>query len=353
MSNNSGGERLRVAVLGCGAIGAWHARILSESAQAELVGLCDLNAEMVSALADTLGTKAYTHADRLFAEGKLDAVVIATPEEAHVAQAVAAAEAGCAMLIEKPVASDLAGIAEIAAAVERAGVMAMAAHVERFEVGYAHLHEAVVQGACGRVVSVSARRRFGPVQAPRFAGRSSTLRMLGVHDFDLVNWMHPAEPVEVFAVAGRGAIFEACGMDDCVTTTIRYGDGAVGRVDSAWTLPMAYEQWDKPEGMSPSGDNILEVFGDQGMVANDLTLRHQQLTIFDAAHGFRAAGLRHQAVLHGQVVGALRDENEHFLSCVRDGKAPLIGLDDARRAIALTEAAERSLAEGKPIRPDW
>ena len=350
MTPSTGTPPLRVAVIGCGVIGAWHARIMAESAQAELVAICDTDVDRAGALAATLRTRPCSDLGALLAEARLDAVVIATPEEAHVAQAVAAAEAGCAMLIEKPVASDLPGVAAIAAAADRAGVMVMAAHVERFEPGYAQLKSAVAQGVCGRVVSIVARRRYGPVQAPRFAGRSSTLRLLGVHDFDLVSWIHPVPPVEVFAVAGRGAIHQACGMDDCVTVTIRYADGSVGRVDSAWTLPLAYELWGAPEGAGPSGDNVLEVFGDKGMVANDLSLRNQQLTLFDAADGFRAVGLRHQLVLHGRVVGALRDEDEHFLTCVRDRLPPLVELDDARRAIALTQAAERSLSEGVPIR---
>jgi predicted dehydrogenase len=343
---------VRVAVLGCGAIGSWHARIMAETAQAELVAICDLDGDRVGEMADRLGTRAFTDAERLLADLRPDAVVIATPEEAHVAQAQAAARAGAAMLIEKPVASDLAGVAAIAAAAELAGVMVMAAHVERFEVGYAQLQSAVAQGVCGRVVSIAARRRFGPVQAPRFAGRSSTLRLLGVHDFDLLCWIHPVAPIEVFAAAGRGAIYEACGMDDHVATTIRYADGALGQVVSAWTLPLGYEQFATPEGWNPSGDNLLEVFGDTGMLANDLSLHHQQLAAFDAA-GLRAAGLRHQPLLHGRVVGALRDEGEHFLKCVRDGTPPLVGLEDARRAIALTAAAEQSLATGAPVRPEW
>lgn len=352
MTDAPGNRPVRVAVLGCGAIGSWHARIMAETAQADLVGLCDLDGGRVAALAAQLGSRAYTDAERLFAELRPEAVVIATPEEAHVAQAEAAARAGCAMLIEKPVASDLAGVAAIAAAAKAAGAMVMAAHVERFETGYAQLKQAVDQGLCGRVVSIAARRRFGPVQAPRFAGRSSTLRLLGVHDFDLLCWIHPEQPVEVFAAAGRGAIYEACGMDDHVATTIRYADGAVGQVVSAWTLPLGYEAFATPEGWNPSGDNLLEVFGDEGMLANDLSLRQQQLTAFDG-DGFRGAGLRHQPLLHGRVVGALRDEDEYFLGCVRHGREPLVGLADARRAIALTAAAERSLATGLPVRPDW
>ena len=62
-----------------------------------------------------------------------------------------------------------------------------------------------------------------------------------------------------------------------------------------------------------------------------------------------AAGLRHQAIVHGRVAGALRDEVDAFLAAVRDGTAPPVGLDDARRALMLTAAAEASLAKGQPV----
>ncbi|NBB83046.1 MAG: Gfo/Idh/MocA family oxidoreductase [Alphaproteobacteria bacterium] len=342
---------VRVGVIGCGAIGAWHARILAERADAELAALVDTDGDRARDLGTRLGAPVWTDAGVALAETGLDAVVIATPEASHPALAEAAAAAGCALLIEKPVAADLAGIERIAAAVERTGVTLMAAHVERFETGSAQLVDALREGVCGRVVSICARRQFGPAEAGRFAGTSSTLRVLGVHDMDLVRWVHPAPVDRVHAVAGRGRIFEQTGMDDHVVTTLGFADGAAGLVESAWTLPAAYQSWPVPSGWSPAGNNRLEVFGDRGMLSNDMGLRGQQLVAFDGTHGFRAAGIRHQPVVHGRVTGALRDQMDHFLACVRDGTAPLVGLDDARRAIAVTEAAERSLATGAPVAP--
>ena len=59
-------------------------------------------------------------------------------------------------------ATDLAGVDRIAAAAAAAQVPVMAAHVERFEAGSALLVDALREGACGRVVSVCARRQFAP-----------------------------------------------------------------------------------------------------------------------------------------------------------------------------------------------
>lgn len=344
-------EPARIGVVGCGAIGSWHARILAERPDAVLAALVDTDAGRARHLADRLGAPAWTDLNMALAEAALDALVIATPEAAHADNAEAAAAAGCALLIEKPVAADLAGVDRIAGAAAAAGVPVMAAHVERFEAGSALLVDALREGACGRVVSVCARRQFAPGEAGRFSGSSSTLRVLGVHDFDLLRWVHPVPVAEVHAVAGRGAVFERTGLDDHVVTTIRFADGAVGLVESAWTLPRAYADWPVPSAWGPAGNNRLEVFGDAGMLSNDMGLRGQQLVAFDDGHGFRAAGLRHQPVVHGRVGGALAAQTAHFLAVVRGEAVPVAELEDARRAIALTEAAERSLVVGAPAVP--
>jgi predicted dehydrogenase len=333
--------------MGTGAIGAWHARILAESGVG-LAAVCDTDPDRARTAA--FGAAIYEDPDAFFASG-LDAVVIATPEALHEAHVIAAAEAGLAILVEKPVAPDMAAMRRMAEAVARAGVIAMAAHVERFEAGSAGLKTAINQGICGEVSAIFARRQFGPAEVARFAGQSSTLRVLGIHDFDLVRWLHPGDITSVHAMAGRGAIHAAHGMDDHVVTTITFADGTMASVESGWTLPLAYQSYDTPDGWGAGGNNRLEVFGAKGFVSNDMSLRGQPLIAFDEAEGFRAANLRHQVVIHGRVQGALRTQMEHFLDCVRHDRAPLVGIDDALRAVALLEAAETALVTGQPTTP--
>jgi predicted dehydrogenase len=339
---------IRVGVIGVGAIGAWHARIVAEGGD-QLVAVCDTDPSRAAAVAR--GAEVHDDPAAFFASG-LDAVIVATPEALHEEHVTAAARAGCAVLVEKPVAPDMVAMRRMAAAVEEAGVLAMAAHVERFEAGSAGLQRAVAQGICGRVSAIFARRQFGPSEVGRFAGQSSTLRVLGIHDFDLVRWVHPGEIVSVHAMAGRGAIHAEHGMDDHVVTTLTFADGAMASVESGWTLPAPYQSYRAPEGWGPAGNNRFEVFGDAGFVSNDMSLRAQPLVAFDTAEGFRASNLRHQTVVHGRVQGALRTEVEHFLDCVRTGRPPLVGIDDALRAVALLEAAETSLATGRPATPE-
>ena len=343
-------DPLRIGLIGAGAIGAWHARILAERRDVVLAAICDIDAARAASLAAHFGSAAFSDAAAFFTEAALDGVIIASPEHVHVEHALLAAGAGVAMLVEKPVAPDLAGIAAIESAARAARIAVMAGHVERFEVGSAQLKAAVAAGVCGRVVTIAARRQFVAADPPRFKGLSTTLRILGVHDFDLLAWVHPVPVVEIYAAAGRGRVFEATGLDDHVVTTLRFADGAIGLVESGWTLPAPYGGFETPSGWSPAGNNRLDVFGAAGMVSNDMSLRTQQLIAFDEAEGFRAAGIRHQPILHGRVTGALAEEVGAFIAMIAEGTPPLVGLDDAARAVALTVAAEASLASGLPVR---
>ena len=340
-----------VGVIGAGMIGSWHARILSELGNATLAGICDTDASRAASLADSLAAPSWSDPERFFAEAGMDGVIIATPEAVHLQQVEIATSAGCAVMIEKPAAPDTPGVRKIMEVMSRSNTMAMVGHVERFEPGSALLRDAVAQGVCGQISAIMARRQFGPAGAEKYAD-SSTLRILAVHDFDLVRWVHPVAVAEVFAVAGRGALHAAYGIDDHVVTTIRFADGAVACIESGWTLPRDYADFDSPAGWQPAGNNRLDVYGADGFVSNDMALRHQPLVAFDRSNGFRAAGIRHQPVVHGRVQGALRAEVAHFVDCIATGTQPAVGLEDALRAVALVEAAETSLLIGRPVRPE-
>jgi predicted dehydrogenase len=346
----TGAEPLRVGLIGAGAIGAWHARILAESAQARLVAVCDRDPARAVALAALSGATADTDEAAFFAR-PMDAVIVATPESAHADHVIAAARAGLHVLVEKPVATTTDDIDRMASAVAAAGTVAMAAHVERFEAGTAGLHAAVTQGVAGPLTALMARRQFSSAGAARFAGLSTTLRILAIHDIDLVLWLHPVPVAQVHAMAATGPLHAATGLHDHVITTLRFADGALAMIESGWTLPDMLDSAGAPEGWQGAGNNRIELFGRDGMLSNDMGLRHQQLLALTGSTGLRAAGLRHQPVIHGRVQGALRAEVEHFLDCIAQGHTPLCTLADARRAIAVLQAAETALATGQPQTP--
>ena len=105
-------DTIKVAILGCGGMAGAHAQRLRERENVELVALCDVNEEITSAFRERWfggvepQAALFTDAATMYAKAKPDAVVIVTPHTQHFAQAKQALEAGCHVLLEKPMVTD-------------------------------------------------------------------------------------------------------------------------------------------------------------------------------------------------------------------------------------------------------
>lgn len=122
-------SKVRVAVLGCGGMAGAHAGRLKKNPDVEIVALCDVSEEQVQRyvdrnLADYQPKPAiFTDPAKMYAEAKPQAVVIVTPHTLHFQHGMQALEAGCNVLMEKPMVTDSGQAHELAAAVKKAGVI--------------------------------------------------------------------------------------------------------------------------------------------------------------------------------------------------------------------------------------
>lgn len=123
-------DRVGVGVVGVGALGRHHARILSALPLANFVGVVDTRADRAREIADAHGVEAFDDVDALIA--RVDAVTIAAPTEAHHALAVQCLEAGRHVLVEKPMTSTLAQADDLIARAAARGVVLGVGHTERF-----------------------------------------------------------------------------------------------------------------------------------------------------------------------------------------------------------------------------
>ena len=113
----------RIGIVG---VGWWatfnHIPTIQQSEHADVVAICDLNDQHLQAVGDRFGIASrYTDVAEMLAAERLDGVVVSTPHIAHTAPAIAALEAGCHVLVEKPMATTAADGRAIAAAAEAAG----------------------------------------------------------------------------------------------------------------------------------------------------------------------------------------------------------------------------------------
>lgn len=121
---------IRAAVIGVGHLGKHHARILSTLADVELVGVVDTNVARAAEIAAAHGTKSFESISQL--DGQLDAAVVAVPTERHLAVALPLVERGVHLLVEKPMARDVAEADRLVTAARERGVVLAVGHTERF-----------------------------------------------------------------------------------------------------------------------------------------------------------------------------------------------------------------------------
>lgn len=165
---------LRIALVGVGAMGAHHARVIGSSQRARLYAIVDRNPAAASAMAENIGCLATSD---LEVAARSDAVVVATPTESHLEVALELLAAGTPLLIEKPLAPDLESTRRLLKASEASGVPIMCGFVERYNPVIA----AAMEQLTGPPIHLVALRHSPP--ATRII--SSVVADMLIHDLDL------------------------------------------------------------------------------------------------------------------------------------------------------------------------
>ena len=149
-----------IGVIGMGLMGRAFAQICTQLPGARLVGVSDIMDSPARAGAERFGVPAYREHEALIAHPDVQAVVVATPEDAHVDPCVLALERGKAVLVEKPIADSSAAAMKIIAA-HRGDTTLMVGHVLRFSTQYVLTKQLVDDGQIGSVRSLQTRRLSG------------------------------------------------------------------------------------------------------------------------------------------------------------------------------------------------
>ena len=181
--------RLPVAVIGVGHLGKEHARILASLSGVELLAVVDPNGVQAEAVAQRCGTQACT--DHRLLVDTVGAAVIAAPTAYHHSVARDFLAAGVPLLVEKPLASNLAQAQEIAHLAHEQGTLVQVGHIERFNPAFEEL-----QSHPFRPRYIVSERCSG------FSGRSTDVGVvldLMIHDLDLVLALVRSEPIRVEA----------------------------------------------------------------------------------------------------------------------------------------------------------
>jgi len=216
---------LKMAVVGTGALGRHHARILSEFDDVRLVAVADTNPDSGRAVADACGTQWVADARDLL--GEIDAVSIVVPTTAHLSVAADFLSRGTATLVEKPLASSVAEAEQLVELSQRHSAVLQVGHIERFNPAMQ-----VARNLCGKPKYIHAER-LSP-----YAFRSTDIGVvldLMIHDLDLILDLAaaPILSVEAFGVSILGE------HEDTAQARIHFEGGCIADVTASRVNPSA------------------------------------------------------------------------------------------------------------------
>lgn len=326
------------ALLGCGRIGAMHARNLAKAAGARLATVYDPNGAAAKAAADANGCTVSGSAEE--AIRATDAVLIATSTPTHADLIELAAKAGKAILCEKPIDLSLDRVKSCRKAIEGCNVPIQIGFNRRFDPGHRAAREAVTSGKIGALEQVIITSR-DPAPAPRayLEVSGGIFRDMTIHDFDLARFMLGEEPTEVFAT-GSALVDPTIGSElgdfDSAMVIMRTAGGKLCHINNSRRATYGYDQ-------------RVELLGSAGMVISDNRKAHE-LKAFSAKATEAAEPYlnffieRYTEAFDAEIAG--------FVAALRDHKPVQPSFDDGYRALVLAEAAIASAKTGAFVKVD-
>lgn len=325
---------LKVGLLGCGRIGRVHAMSITGHKDSALVSVSDIFPDSAEKLAKEFGAKAQS-SDALLADPDIDAVLIATSTDTHSDFIEAAIGAGKAVLCEKPVDLSLQRARDCQATVQKAGKDVMLGFNRRFDPNFAALKNAFDAGEIGKGELLTLTS-FDPAPPPvSYVKVSGGLyRDMMIHDFDMVCWLYGEVPQTVTAKGASlvdPAIGEAGDVDTAVVT-LQFADGRLALIKNSRRAAFGYDQ-------------RIELLGSEGMLEAENIL--ESTVVKSTAKGVVSAKPEHFFL--ERYMKAYSIEWNAFVQSVTNGTPFPAAISDGVNALALAEAANLSLKEGKSV----
>jgi myo-inositol 2-dehydrogenase/D-chiro-inositol 1-dehydrogenase len=324
-----------IAVLGTGRIGKMHAELIDRQVPGlDLHSVFDVFADSANAVAADLGCHVADSVEEIMASD-VDAVAICTSTDTHVDLVVAAAAAGKAIFLEKPVSLNLQEVDRALAAVDAAGVPLQIGFNRRFDAAHAAVQQAVANGSVGDVHMVKITSRDPappPIEYIKVSG--GIFNDMTIHDFDMARFVTGSEVTEVYATAAvrvDPAIGEAGDVDTAVVV-LTHENQAITTIDNSRQAVYGYDQ-------------RVEVFGSAGMAVSENPRSHT--TEVHGANGTTLTTIPYFFL--ERYIPSYLAEWSGFLDGLASGKMPVTGID-GRAPLAIGMAAALSVKENRPVK---
>ncbi|MFI5347124.1 MAG: Gfo/Idh/MocA family oxidoreductase [Elusimicrobiota bacterium] len=325
-------SKIRVAVVGAGKMGTYHAKLLGKTPDVELVGVCDTNvwkAQLAAWQSNSVAVRDYK--DVL---GRVDAVIVAVPTPMHHEVGMAALSAGAHVLIEKPLASTVDEAKELLALSQEKQLVLQVGHIERFNPA---VLEAVRHIRDPRYITIE---RLGPYD-PRMSHIGVVMDLM-IHDLDILLTLVGSE-VESLEALGANLL---SGHEDIANVRVRFKTGCVAdltasRISLGKSRKLRAFQKDSYISLD-YGAGSLKIYKKKAPVIKslkDVEILNPKLTSVDP----------------------LKNEHNHFLDCIRHNRKPWPsgerGVEALKLALQISEELERYELSGhagsRSLIPNW
>jgi len=329
-------NKLKIAVIGTGLVGSFHAETFFRNPNSELIAVCDIDKEKVNKIANRFKCKAYNEFESLINTEKLDAISIATPEQIRIAPALLAIEKGLKILLEKPLGRNLEDIENLVNKIKNHNKLISVNFILHEDPRYKLMKEKIKNNEIGEIVSCYARRRgnrFGiEIYAPWTDLISSTL----IHDIQMVMSINNSKPERIYAEA----VIRECAKfnsHDAVMSLIKFTDGSIASFETSWVLPK-----NQPEFLDPA----LHVVGDKGSIIIEGSSMGLQI---QTDKSYMKPDLANWPIIDSKVEGCLKRNLDKFIEdCVYDNQ-PDVDLIKAYEVEKIVFAMKKSIDENRLI----
>ena len=358
-------KEIGLAIVGSGTIGRIRAVLARDYPGVGWLGVCDLNEKLAKKLAEDAKADFYTtDYKELLKRPEVNATIVATDENNHVAPILGAVERGHRLFIEKPLATDVKDSRQVYDAILKSGVDAVVGYTNRFRRRFLTIKEKLRNGEIGEVTTVTTRafmNRMVPLATVRRTNERINLQPMvvsGTHSLDMSMWlMEGKEPVEIYA-RSVDKVLGSWGTKDATFGIFTMQDGTIWSMNISWALPTVW----------PGAVYGLEIgiVGTKGVITVDDTHRDLVLASENPQWaGYRPEGYkpdfeRHVEFLNsyppgdiafGQMWGPIRTETITWFTRLYMGiETPHATAWDGHRNLVLTMAMGLSAARGVPLK---
>ena len=333
---------IKIALIGCGRIGQMHADNVNNNRRARLHSVYDSYTPAAERVAAQQGVAVADSVDAIFTDTSVDAVLIASATDTHADYLELAVEHNKPALCEKPIDLSFARVNSCADKIAGSKTPIQLGFNRRFDPGHRQAQAALRAGAIGELRQMVITSRDPELPPEQYLPESGGLfRDMTIHDFDVARFMlGSSEPVKIFAHAERlvdAELMQKANDYDSAMFILSTADGKICHINNSRSSAYGYDQ-------------RIELLGSDGMLISDNRKPHETRKYSSAGVEDSTPYLYFFIERYHQAYVA---ELDAFVECVQQGSQPEVGFEDGRRALAIAEAAYRSLQSGAMVDIDY